>query len=133
MLREVGAKVSIDDFGIGFSSLSALAEITADELKIDRSFITNVHRRPRSQAVLRAIEALGHSLGMSIVVEGVESFEEAAYLQAATRIDLAQGYYFARPVVFDALVVDTPSFDFVRPVLPVRSAEATRRLPVRRG
>ncbi len=133
MLREVGAKVSIDDFGIGFSSLSALAEITADELKIDRSFITNVHRRPRSQAVLRAIEALGHSLGMSIVVEGVESFEEAAYLQAATRIDLAQGYYFARPVVFDALVVDTPSFDFARPVLPVRSAEATRRLPVRRG
>ena len=83
--------------------------------------------------MLRAIEALGHSLGMSIVVEGVESFEEAAYLQAATRIDLAQGYYFARPVVFDALVVDTPSFDFVRPVLPVRSAEATRRLPVRRG
>jgi len=131
MLREVGAKVSIDDFGIGFSSLSALAEITADELKIDRSFITNVHRRPRSQGVLRAIEALGHSLGMSIVVEGVESFEEAAYLQAATRIDVAQGYFFARPIVFDTLAVDTASLDFARPVLPTRSGEPARRLSVR--
>jgi diguanylate cyclase (GGDEF)-like protein len=131
MLREAGAKVSIDDFGTGFSSLSALAEITADELKIDRSFITDVHRRPRSQSVLKAIEALGHSLGMSIVVEGVESFEEVAYLQAATRIGLAQGYYFARPVVFDAAAAQTSSFDSVRPTLPIRNGEAARRLSLR--
>lgn len=130
MLREVGARISIDDFGTGFSSLSALAEITADELKIDRSFITDVHRRPRSQSVLRAIEALGHSLGMSIVVEGVESFEEAAYLQAATRIDLAQGFYFARPVVFDRPPVDMASLSFMRPVLPIRGGEPARRVPV---
>lgn len=132
MLREAGAKVSIDDFGVGFSSLSALAEITADELKIDRSFITNVHRRPRSQSVLKAVEALGHSLGMSIVVEGVESFEELAYLQAATRIDLAQGYYFAVPTVFEELAAGASSFDFARPALPIRSEEIARRLSVRR-
>jgi diguanylate cyclase (GGDEF)-like protein len=131
MLREVGAKVSIDDFGVGFSSLGALADITADELKIDRCFITNVHRRPRSQSVLKAIEALGHSLGMSIVVEGVESFEELAYLQAATRIDLAQGYYFAAPMVFDELKSNNSALDFVRPALPTRTGEVARRLSVR--
>jgi c-di-GMP phosphodiesterase Gmr len=97
MLRELGVRLSIDDFGTGYSSLSALADITADELKVDRSFITAIHQRPRSQSVLRAIESLGTSLGMSIVAEGIETFEELAYLQAATRIRYAQGYYFSKP------------------------------------
>ncbi len=101
MVREIGARVSIDDFGTGYSSLSALADITADEVKVDRSFITNVHERPRSQAVLKTIEALGQSLGMSIIVEGVESYEEVAYLQAATRIRYAQGYYYSKPIMLD--------------------------------
>jgi diguanylate cyclase (GGDEF)-like protein len=103
MIRAIGSRVSIDDFGVGYSSLSALADITADEIKVDRSFISEVHRRPRSQSILRAIEALGHSLGMSIVVEGVETFEELAYLQAATRINCAQGYYFSKPMLLEDL------------------------------
>ena len=131
MVREVGARVSIDDFGIGFSSLSALADITADELKIDRSFITNVHSRPRSQSVLKAIEALGHSLGMSIVVEGVECFEELAYLQAATRIELAQGYYFAKPAVFEDSSAELSFADFARPTAPTRAIAAARQFSVR--
>jgi diguanylate cyclase (GGDEF)-like protein len=102
-LRAIGARISIDDFGVGFSSLAALADITADELKIDRSFITEIHRRPRSQCVLRAIESLGNGLGMSIIAEGVETFEELAYLQSATRIRYAQGYYFARPMLLESL------------------------------
>lgn len=102
MIREIGAKVSIDDFGVGYSSLSALADITADELKVDRSFITDLHRRARSQSILKAIESLGNSLGMNIVVEGVETFEELAYLQAATRINTAQGFYFSKPVHLDS-------------------------------
>jgi diguanylate cyclase (GGDEF)-like protein len=101
MVREVGAKVSIDDFGVGYSSLSALADITADEIKVDRSFISDIHKRPRSQSVLRAIESLGEALGMSIIVEGVEAVDELVYLQAATRIRLAQGYYFAKPMFLD--------------------------------
>ena len=56
IFRKLGVKISIDDFGIGYSSLSALADITADEIKIDRSFITDIHKRPRSQGILRAIE-----------------------------------------------------------------------------
>ena len=98
MLRAVGIGVSIDDFGVGYSSLSALAEITADELKVDRSFITDIHRKPRNQTILKVIELLGTALNMRIIVEGVETFEELAYLQAATRISCAQGYYFAKPM-----------------------------------
>jgi diguanylate cyclase (GGDEF)-like protein/PAS domain S-box-containing protein len=97
LLREIGVRVSIDDFGTGYSSLSALADITADELKVDRSFISSIHQRPRSQSVLRAIESLGHALGMSIVAEGVETFEELAYLKTASRIRQAQGFYFSKP------------------------------------
>jgi len=100
-LREIGVRVSIDDFGTGYSSLSALADITADEIKVDRSFITNIHERPRSQIVLRAIESLGGALGMTVIAEGVESFEELLYLKSATRIRYVQGYYFARPLLLE--------------------------------
>ena len=107
--------MSIDDFGTGYSSLSALADITADEVKVDRSFISNIHERPRNQSVLRAIESLAHALGMSIIAEGVESFEELAYLQAATRIRYAQGFYFSKPLYLDE-------------VTSTRSADANRRV-----
>jgi c-di-GMP phosphodiesterase Gmr len=103
MLRDAGVRVSVDDFGTGYSSLATLADITADEIKIDRSFITSIHQRPRSQSVLKAIEALSESLGMTMIAEGVETFEEAAYLQAATRIRYAQGFYFAKPIFLEEL------------------------------
>ena len=103
IFREIGVRVSIDDFGTGYSSLSALADITADEIKIDRSFISAIHKRPRNQSVLRAIESLGHALGMTIVAEGVETYEELAYLHAATRIRYAQGFYFSKPIYLEDL------------------------------
>lgn len=103
IFRKLGVGISIDDFGIGYSSLSALADITADEIKIDRSFITDIHKRPRSQGILRAIESLSEALGMTVIAEGIESFEELAYLQAATKIRYAQGFYFSRPVFLEEL------------------------------
>ncbi|MFZ2067930.1 MAG: EAL domain-containing protein [Xanthobacteraceae bacterium] len=103
MLREIGTRVSVDDFGTGYSSLATLADVTADEIKIDRSFITAIHERPRSQSVLKAIEALSDALGMTVIAEGVETFEEVAYLQAASRIRFAQGYYFAKPIFLEEL------------------------------
>src|SRR5438445_166311 len=103
IFRKLGVGVSIDDFGIGYSSLSALADITADEIKIDRSFITDIHNRPRSQGILRAIESLSEALGMTVIAEGIETFEELAYLQAATKIRYAQGYYFSRPIFLEDL------------------------------
>jgi cyclic di-GMP phosphodiesterase Gmr len=108
IFRKLGVGISIDDFGIGYSSLSALADITADEIKIDRSFITDIHKRPRSQGILRAIESLGEALGMTVIAEGLESFEELAYLQAATKIRYAQGFYFSRPIFLEELRPATP-------------------------
>ena len=108
IFRKLGVAISIDDFGIGYSSLSALADITADEIKIDRSFISDIHLRPRSQGILRAIESLADALGMTVIAEGVETFEELAYLQAATRIRYAQGFYFARPVFLEELNMIAP-------------------------
>ena len=109
IFRQLGVGISIDDFGIGYSSLSALADITADEIKIDRSFITDIHKRPRSQGILRAIESLSEALGMTVIAEGIETFEELAYLQAATKIRYAQGYYFSRPIFLEELKPATPA------------------------
>jgi cyclic di-GMP phosphodiesterase Gmr len=103
IFRKLGVGISIDDFGIGYSSLSALADITADEIKIDRSFITDIHKRPRSQGILRAIESLSDALGMTVIAEGIETYEELAYLQAATGIRYAQGFYFSRPIFLEEL------------------------------
>ncbi|SON56874.1 Cyclic di-GMP phosphodiesterase Gmr [Hartmannibacter diazotrophicus] len=132
MLREVGAKVSIDDFGVGYSSLAALADITADEVKVDRTFITDVHRRPRSQSILKAIESLGQSLGMSVIVEGVETFEELAYLQAATRINFGQGYYFSKPLILENLGIPALS-DGNRTAIQSRGVPVTRTSTLRRS
>ena len=102
LIRAAGAKISIDDFGVGYSSLASLADIVADELKVDRSFIVAVHERPRSQSLLRAIELIGSALHMRVVVEGVETAEELAYLRDFTGISVAQGYYFSKPIVFES-------------------------------
>jgi diguanylate cyclase (GGDEF)-like protein len=122
IFRRLGVGISIDDFGIGYSSLSALADITADEIKIDRSFITDIHKRPRSQGILRAIESLSEALGMTVIAEGIETFEELAYLQAATKIRYAQGYYFSRPIFLEELA---PA---VRIASEARAIEASRPL-----
>jgi diguanylate cyclase (GGDEF)-like protein len=126
VLRRLGVRISIDDFGIGYSSLSALADITADEIKIDRSFIVDIHKRPRSQGILRAIESLGEALGMAVIAEGVETFEELAYLQAATRIKYAQGFYFSEPVFLEDLEPDSRAVDKRRTISGNRPPEENR-------
>ena len=126
LLREIGVGISIDDFGTGYSSLSALADITADEIKIDRSFITDIHKRPRSQGILRAIESLSEALGMTVIAEGLESFEELAYLQAATKIRYAQGYYFSRPIFLEELKLAAPRASEAPVSLATRPTQASR-------
>jgi diguanylate cyclase (GGDEF)-like protein len=126
MLRKIGVGVSIDDFGIGYSSLSALADITADEIKIDRSFITDIHKRPRSQGILRAIESLSEALGMTVIAEGMETFEELVYLQTMTKIRYAQGYYFSKPIFLEELKPSVPAFTSGRPDLSGRQVEQSR-------
>jgi c-di-GMP phosphodiesterase Gmr len=138
VFRKLGVGISIDDFGTGYSSLSALADIIADEIKIDRSFITDIHRRPRSQGILRAIESLAEALGMTVIAEGIETFEELAYLQAATRIRYAQGFYFARPIFLEELHLLAPAAsetrvnEASRPVQENRHASSGRSSRYRR-
>ena len=126
ILRKIGVGISIDDFGTGYSSLSALADITADEIKIDRSFITDIHERPRSQGILRAIESLSEALGMTVIAEGIETHEELAYLQAATRIRYAQGYYFDKPIFLEDLKLATPARSESRASLASRPTPENR-------
>ncbi|MCK1409026.1 EAL domain-containing protein [Bradyrhizobium sp. 76] len=127
MFRKLGVAISIDDFGTGYSSLSALADITADEIKIDRSFITDIHKRPRNQGILRAIESLSEALGMTVIAEGIESYEELAYLQAATKIRYAQGYYFSRPIFLEELKLATPISSEARASVTNRSTQQNRQ------
>jgi c-di-GMP phosphodiesterase Gmr len=126
IFRKPGVRISIDDFGTGYSSLSALADITADEIKIDRSFITDIHKRPRSQGILRAIESLSEALGMTVIAEGIETFEELAYLQAATKIRFAQGYYFSRPIFLEELKPAIPVASEARASLSSRPPQESR-------
>jgi diguanylate cyclase (GGDEF)-like protein len=126
IFRKLGVGISIDDFGIGYSSLSALADITADEIKIDRSFITDIHKRPRSQGILRAIESLSEALGMTVIAEGLESFEELAYLQAATKIRYAQGFYFSTPIFLEELKPAIAIASETRPSLASRPLQQSR-------
>jgi EAL domain-containing protein (putative c-di-GMP-specific phosphodiesterase class I) len=131
IFRKLGVGISIDDFGTGYSSLSALADITADEIKIDRSFITDIHKRPRSQGILRAIESLSEALGMTVIAEGLETYEELAYLQAATRIRYAQGYYFSHPIFLEELKPATPLASEARVSLMSRAAPESRAVSAR--
>jgi cyclic di-GMP phosphodiesterase Gmr len=133
IFRKLGVGISIDDFGIGYSSLSALADITADEIKIDRSFITDIHKRPRSQGILRAIESLSEALGMTVIAEGIETFEELAYLQAATRIRYAQGFYFSKPIFLEDLKPAIPLASEARASLTSRPVPESRPTSSRSG
>ena len=94
-LRSLGIKVAVDDFGTGYSSLSYLKELPIDELKLDRSFVTPMSADPRAAAIVHSTIGLAHSLGLTLVAEGVE--DETTALQLTTSgCDQAQGYFFSR-------------------------------------
>lgn len=94
-LRNLGVSIAIDDFGTGHSSLSYLAGLPVDKLKIDQSFVRQI-KTPRVAEVINAIVRLGKGLGLSIVIEGVETEEELTIITALS-CDAVQGYLFGRP------------------------------------
>jgi diguanylate cyclase (GGDEF)-like protein len=96
-LRRLGVGLSLDDFGTGHASLSRLASLPVDELKIDRSFITDVARDPAHRAIARTIVDLGRSLGLRVVAEGIEDDACLAVVRSLG-CDVAQGYGLARPM-----------------------------------
>ncbi|KRB28838.1 EAL domain-containing protein [Acidovorax sp. Root70] len=108
-LRQMGITIAIDDFGTGFSSLSYLAKLPVDTLKIDRSFILNMASGPQGVALVSTIVNLGHSLGLKVVAEGVETEEQSGRL-ALLGCDEIQGYLLSQPVaaeVFEAQFLQT--------------------------
>ena len=95
--RKHGIKVAIDDFGIGHSSLEYLLRFPLDAIKIDRAFVVNITDTDSDSAIIRAVTAIGRSLKLSIIVEGVETH---AQYEAVTRLGVneVQGYFVARPM-----------------------------------
>jgi EAL domain-containing protein (putative c-di-GMP-specific phosphodiesterase class I)/ActR/RegA family two-component response regulator len=101
-LRLKGFQLSIDDFGIGYSSLAQLARLPFSELKVDAAFVSEVRRSSESRKIVAAMVGLGHSLGMTVTAEGVGDSETLAFLRNAG-CDFAQGYFIGRPVPPEAL------------------------------
>jgi EAL domain-containing protein (putative c-di-GMP-specific phosphodiesterase class I) len=95
-INRLGVTLSVDDYGTGFSSLTYLRDLPVHELKIDRSFITDLSQRSRDDAIVRSTIELGHALGLQVIAEGVENAEALALLEHYG-CDVAQGYYLCRP------------------------------------
>jgi len=102
-LQAVGVRVSIDDYGTGYSSLARLRELAVNELKLDRSFLIGIGGDPRASAIVRSTVELAHSLGLSLVAEGIETAEDETILRDLA-CDQGQGYHLARPMPARALV-----------------------------
>ena len=96
-LRDYGVKIAVDDFGTGYSSLAYLRDLPIDELKIDKSFVFPMSDQPRAIALVESIISLGHSLGLTMVAEGVENGHAYRAL-ARLGCDQAQGYYLSKPL-----------------------------------
>jgi diguanylate cyclase (GGDEF)-like protein len=101
-LHDLGVRISIDDFGTGFSSLSSLRALPIDEVKIDKSFVLGVMQNESDAAIVRSIAALGRSLGLHVTAEGVEDADTLQFVTACGA-HTAQGYFFTVPLPPDQL------------------------------
>ncbi len=99
LLKQAGLSISLDDFGTGHSSLTRLRDYPVDCLKIDRSFIKNMHNDPSAMAIVKAITQIGNSISLDILVEGIEKKEQVDALQACD-CHSGQGFYFYPPMIF---------------------------------
>ncbi|PXX43230.1 putative bifunctional diguanylate cyclase/phosphodiesterase [Undibacterium pigrum] len=101
-LRAIGLDLSIDDFGTGYSSLSYLQRLPVSELKIDRSFVTDIDKLPATQGLVKAIIEMGHGLGLSVIAEGIETAAERESLRQLG-CDSMQGYFASKPLYGEPL------------------------------
>lgn len=102
-LRSFGVRLSLDDFGTGFSSLSHLKRLPLDELKIDKSFVFDIEDDPKDALLIKTIIKIAHQFDLEVVAEGVETKEQLAFLQAE-HCNIYQGYYYSKPVPLEQLI-----------------------------
>ena len=100
-LRELGVKISLDDFGTGFSSLSYFRDLPVDEIKIDKGFVLSMLDSGKDHAIVKAVIDLAHNFSMRVVAEGVESLDIAKRL-SELGCDVLQGYVFDKPLQVEA-------------------------------
>ncbi|MDG3003818.1 bifunctional diguanylate cyclase/phosphodiesterase [Paludisphaera mucosa] len=133
---DFGLRVSVDDFGIGCSSLACLRRLPVDELKIDRAFVQEMITSNADAAIVKAIITMGHELGLRVVAEGIEDGDTLERL-AAMRCDQAQGYYIGRPMPEEDFAVDVPPASSASPNQgrpePRRIPSVDRKRPVGRA
>lgn len=96
-LKELGVRISIDDFGTGFSSLNYLKEFPLDTLKIDQSFVRELHNNPNDQTIVKTIISMARNLNLNVVAEGIETREQLVFLQQYL-CNEGQGYFFSKPL-----------------------------------
>jgi EAL domain-containing protein (putative c-di-GMP-specific phosphodiesterase class I) len=122
-LKKLGVKISVDDFGVGYSSLTYVKNFPIDRLKIDRSFISNLTTNSRDEAIVRAIGTLAANLGVKVIAEGVETQQQLECLRAQ-QCDEVQGYLLGRPIPpagFEVILKEWPVF------LPSARAEQPKK------
>ena len=108
-LRATGVRLSIDDFGTGYSSLAYLQQLEVHELKIDMAFVHDMTTNSGNASIVKAVIALGHSLNLEVIAEGVETPGQARHLRSL-QCDVMQGYLLSRPLPADAMTVFLSSF-----------------------
>jgi len=101
-LHDMGVTLSVDDFGTGYSSLSYIQRFPLDTLKIDRSFVRYITSNSKDAEMIDSIIALGHSMNLKVLAEGVETVEQLEYLQSRG-CDEAQGFYYSKAVTADRI------------------------------
>lgn len=120
-LQSAGFPISMDDFGAGYSNLNLLSKLPIDIIKLDRDFILELDTNPNSKGIIACAIELAHTMHIKVVCEGVEQAEHVAFLRAAG-CDVAQGYYFSRPIPQQA-------FTQAYPFTAASAAPAARPLP----
>ena len=125
-LKALGVRIAMDDFGTGFSSLSTLQSFPFDKIKVDKSFVENIHRDERATVIVKAVLGLGRSLNIPVVAEGVETEEQRQFLRGEECAEL-QGYAIGRPAPAETLGAWTNADTAVAPAPSPQKKPVIRR------